>query len=247
LEYIFGKNPVIELIKSGHEVSEIFMENSPAKKPFFREVIARMRELKKVIKYSYVTREKLTNMCQSPDHQGIAAEFGGFKTAGIQAYLKEIGKKEDIFLFILDCIHDPHNLGAILRSSYSLGVSGCVIFEKRSAKINATVAKTSAGAVFHSKLIMSEGIFDAITNLRGAGFTVLGCEMNAEKNIFDYNLKKGRYAVILSNEGEGLSGKSQSKIDGTVKIPMTSDFDSLNVSVTAGIIAYEYARQGFAK
>lgn len=247
MEYIYGKNPVIELIKSDYEIGEILMENSPAKKPFFRDVIAKMRELKKMVKYSYVTREKLTTLCASPDHQGIAAGFAGFKTAGIQGYIKDIAKKEDIFLFILDCIHDPHNLGAILRSSYSLGVDGCVIFEKRSAKINATVAKTSAGAVFHSKLIMSEGIFDAITNLRNAGFTVLGCQMNAEKNIFDYNLKKGRYAIILSNEGEGLSGKSVSKIDGEVKIPMAAGFDSLNVSVTAGIIAYEYARQGFAK
>jgi len=93
---------------------------------------------------------------------------------------------------------------------------------------------------------MSEGIFDAISSLRNAGFKVLGCEMNAEKNVFDYDLKKGRYAIILSNEGEGLSGKSQSKIDGLVKIPMQADFDSLNVSVTAGIIAYEYARQGIA-
>ncbi len=247
MEYIFGKNPVIELIKSDYEIGEIFMENSPAKKPFFRDVIAKMRESKKTVKYSYITREKLTALCASCDHQGIAAEFAGFKKTGIQGYIKDIGKKEDIFLFILDCIHDPHNLGAILRSSYSLGVAGCVIFEKRSAKINATVAKTSAGAVFHSKLIMSEGIFDAISNLKNAGFTVLGCQMGAEKNIFDYNLKKGRYAIILSNEGEGLSGKSASKIDGEVKIPMAAGFDSLNVSVTAGIIAYEYARQGLAR
>lgn len=223
------------------------MENSPAKKPFFRDVIAKMRELKKAVKYTYVSREKLTNMCQSPDHQGIAAGFGGFRTVSMRDYIKQVEKKEDVFLFVLDCIHDPHNLGAILRSSHSLGVSGCVVFEKRSAKINATVARTSAGAVFHSKLIMSEGIFDAIAGLRAAGFTVLGCEMDAEKNIFDYDLKKGRWAIILSNEGEGLSGKSHSKVDGTVKIPMAADFDSLNVSVTAGIIAYEYARQGLAK
>ncbi|HOD39314.1 MAG TPA: 23S rRNA (guanosine(2251)-2'-O)-methyltransferase RlmB [Candidatus Wallbacteria bacterium] len=246
MEYIFGKNAVMELLKSSYEIGEFYMENSPAKKPFFREVLTKMRELKKLIKYNYVTREQLTKMCASPDHQGIAASFGGIKISGIQSYLKEIEKREDVFLFILDCIHDPHNLGAILRSSFSLGVSGCVIFEKRSAKINATVAKTSAGAVFHSKLIMSEGIFDAISSLRNAGFKVLGCEMNAEKNVFDYDLKKGRYAIILSNEGEGLSGKSQSKIDGLVKIPMQADFDSLNVSVTAGIIAYEYARQGIA-
>jgi len=182
-------------------------------------------------------------LCGSPDHQGVVASFEGFVKTPMQSYLASMPKGSTAFLFVLDCIHDPHNMGAIIRSSYAMGVSGCVVFDKRSAKINATVAKTSAGAIFHSNIIMSDGIAAAIAELKRAGFSVWGCEMEAKKSVYEIDLASGRHAIVLGNEGEGMTGKASAKTDGLIRIPMAAGFDSLNVSVTAGIIAYEYLRQ----
>jgi len=247
LEYVYGKNTVIELIRSGYEISEILLENSPAKKPFYKELLAKLRESKRETKVGYHTREKLSNLTGTSEHQGVLAAIEYFKKTSLQEFIKSVKDRKNIFIFVLDCIHDPHNMGAIIRSSYAMGVAGCVVFDKRSAKINSTVAKTSSGAVFHMNMIHSEGIFDAIAKLKEAGFTVLGCEMETANNIFDEKFSEGKFAVILGNEGEGLTGKSAAKIDRLIKIPMSVPFDSLNVSVTAGIIAYEYARQNHQK
>lgn len=243
MEYVYGKNTVIELIKSKYEICEILLENNTSKKPFYKELLAALRESGKQTKVSYYNREKISNLTSTSEHQGVAAAIENFKKIPIQDFVKSCKNVENAFIFILDCIHDPHNMGAIIRSSYAMGVAGCVIFDKRSAKINATVAKTSSGAIFHMTMILSDGIFDAIAKLKEAGFCVLGCEMQTDNNVCDENFSRGKYAVILGNEGEGLTGKSAEKIDRLIKIPMSAPFDSLNVSVTAGIIAYEYARQ----
>lgn len=243
MEYIYGKNPVIELLKSGYEVSGIFLEDSQAKRSFFKEVHETVSKYKKTVKFSRFDRDGLTRLCGSPDHQGVVASFEGFVKTPLRSYLGALPKGTEAFLFVLDCIHDPHNMGAILRSSHAMGISGCVVFDKRSAKMNATVAKTSAGAIFHSNIITSDGIAAAIAELKKAGFSVWGCEMGAARDVFEIPLAEGRHAVILGNEGEGMTGRAAERTDGLIKVPMASEFDSLNVSVTAGIIAYEYLRQ----
>lgn len=243
-EIVYGKNVVIELLKSKYDVWEIYFEDSKSKKPFFKDIFSLIKTLQKNVSYKYISREKLTLLCKNSEHQGIAAKISGFNILTLDEYLNIIqNNKDDIFLFILDCIHDPHNVGAIIRSAYSLGASGCVIFNKRSAKINATVAKTSAGAVFHLNLILSIGIFDAIKKLKDNGFKVIGCDIKSDKNIYESKLYDGKVAVIISNEGEGITNKCKEKVDELVRIPMIAKFDSLNVSVTAGIVMYERMRQ----
>lgn len=243
MDYIYGKNPVTELIRSPYPIGEIFLEGGPNKKPFYKDLLAELRKSGKQVQVSYKSRDLISRLTGNSEHQGVAAAFEGFTVTELDDFLKKTATTKDMLIFVLDCIHDPHNVGAIVRSSYAMGVSACVVFEKRSAKINSTVAKTSSGALFHVEIVRSEGIFDALVKLKKAGFTVLGCEMEAETSIFDEKLASGKYAVVLGNEGEGISGKSSSRLDRGVKIPMAAPFDSLNVSVTAGIIAYEYLRQ----
>ena len=247
MEYVYGKNTIIELIKSSNEITGIYLEDKPSKKPYFREILDELKKSGRNVSVGYKTREEITRLSASPENQGVIAEVPGFRKMSIGGFLKENKNLEKSFLFLLDCIHDPHNMGAILRSAYAMGVTGCVVFDKRSAKINATVAKTSAGALFHIPIICSTGILEAIANLKNEGYQILGCEMTAEKNIFDEDFTKGKYAIVLGNEGEGLAGKTSAKVDREIKIPMPGQFESLNVSVTAGILAYEYMRQNVKK
>ncbi|MEZ7893134.1 MAG: 23S rRNA (guanosine(2251)-2'-O)-methyltransferase RlmB [Candidatus Wallbacteria bacterium] len=243
MEYVYGKNTVIELIKSKNEVAGIYLEDKQSKKPYFKEIFVELKKSGRSIPVGYKSREELIKLSGSPENQGVIAEVPGFKKMSLGGFLKENKNVEKSFLFLLDCIHDPHNMGAIIRSAYAMGVTGCVVFDKRSAKINSTVAKTSAGALFHIPIICASGVLEAIANLKNDGYQILGCEMTAEKNVFDEDFTKGKYAVILGNEGEGLAGKTSAKVDREVRIPMPGQFESLNVSVTAGILAYEYMRQ----
>ena len=174
--------------------------------------------------------------------QGVIAEVEEYKYAELQTLLEMVSSKSNAILLILDEIQDPHNLGAIIRTSVAAGIDGIIITEKNSAKVNHTVVKTSAGAVNHITLVQSRNIYKSIEILKNSGFSVLGTGLNAQKSLFEVNFE-GKYAVVLGNEGEGIRKNILKLCDELIKIPIMGRIESLNVSVSAGVILYEVLRQ----
>ena len=142
----------------------------------------------------------------------------------------------------MDEIQDPHNLGAIIRTSAAAGADGIILTEKNTAKVNHTVIKASAGAVNHIDIVQSRNIYKTIETLKEADFIVLGTSLNTKTSLYDYDFK-GKYAVVLGNEGEGIRKNILKLCDGLFKIPLAGKMESLNVSVSAGVILYEALRQ----
>lgn len=174
--------------------------------------------------------------------QGVIAEVDEYKYTGIEDLFEKVKLKNKAIFLILDEIQDPHNLGAIIRTAVAAGVDGIIITEKNSVKVNHTVVKTSAGAVNHISINLSNDIYKTIKSIKDSGFTVLGTSLNAKKSLFEVNFN-GKFAVILGNEGEGIRKNILKLCDELVKIPIIGNIESLNVSVSAGVILYEALRQ----
>ena len=172
--------------------------------------------------------------------QGIIAFTGEFKYTSIDNVLTE--NKSISALILLDEIQDPHNLGAIIRTAAAGGIDAVLITEKNSAKVNHTVIKTSSGAVNFIKITLIQNIYRTIELLKKEGYTVIGSDNNSETNVYMYNFPD-KSVLIFGNEGEGIRKNVLKLCDKAIKIPVTGKVESLNVSVSAGIIIYELLRQ----
>jgi len=149
-------------------------------------------------------------------------------------------------VIVLDEIQDPHNLGAIIRTAVAAGADAIVVSEKNSAKINHTVIKTSSGATNYIKICLQNNIYNAINRLKESNFRVIGTSLNADNLHYDFDYTS-HSAIILGNEGEGLRKNILKMCDSIIKIPIIGKIDSLNVSVSAGIILYEILRRKFKR
>ena len=188
--------------------------------------------------------EKIAN---NKNYQGVIAFVPPFSYCEIEdilEYAKE--KKEDPFILILDGIEDPHNLGAIVRTAETAGVHGIIIPKRRSASVNSTVAKVSSGAVEYMKIARVTNITDAIDKLKKEGLWICGTDINTDKYYYEQELT-GSLAIVIGNEGKGISEKVKKNCDFLVKIPMMGKVTSLNASVSTGIIIYEALKQRLQK
>lgn len=188
--------------------------------------------------------EKIAN---NKNYQGVIAFVPPFSYCEIEdilEYAKE--KKEDPFILILDGIEDPHNLGAIVRTAETAGVHGIIIPKRRSASVNSTVAKVSSGAVEYMKIARVTNITDAIDKLKKEGLWICGTDINTDKYYYEQDLT-GSLAIVIGNEGKGISEKVKKNCDFLVKIPMMGKVTSLNASVSTGIIIYEALKQRLQK
>lgn len=188
--------------------------------------------------------EKIAN---NKNYQGVIAFVPPFSYCEIEdilEYAKE--KKEDPFILILDGIEDPHNLGAIVRTAETAGVHGIIIPKRRSASVNSTVAKVSSGAVEYMKIARVTNITDAIDKLKKEGLWICGTDINTDKYYYEQDLI-GSLAIVIGNEGKGISEKVKKNCDFLVKIPMMGKVTSLNASVSTGIIIYEALKQRLQK
>ncbi len=233
-DIIYGKNTVIEMIKSGHQIEELWMiDNIVTKEHNIKEYI-----LKNQIKYHLVHRKQLDQMVKG-NHQGIVARIAPFHYYDIDDLLEEAkDKQEKALLMILDGLEDPHNLGAILRSADCCGVHGVIIPKNRSVSLNATVAKMSSGAIEYVKVAKVTNLTTTIKKLKKLGLWIIGCDANSN---MDYRQMDAcvPLAIVIGSEGKGISRLVKENCDVLVKLPMKGHVTSLNASVAASIMLYE--------
>ncbi len=240
MDKIYGRNPVSELIKSGGDIDKIYV-NKELMDGSLRSIVKMAQEKRIVI--SYCTREKLDEMSETTKHQGIMALIPQTEYASVEdilTYAQE--KNEPPFIFILDEIEDPHNLGAIIRTANVCGAHGVIIPKRRSATVNGTVAKASAGAVSTTLIARVNNISNTIAELKKNNVWVYGMEADGDKMYYEHDLK-GSIAIVVGSEGFGMSRIVRNSCDFIVKIPVRGTVNSLNASVATGVVAFEALRQ----
>lgn len=236
---IEGRNAVIEAYRSGKTIDKIFILDGCQDGP----VMTIKREAKKhdsLIKF--VSKERLDQISQTGKHQGVIAYAAAYDYAVVDELLKEAEDRgEPPFLFLLDGIEDPHNLGAIIRTAHQAGAHGIIIPKNRAVGLTATVARTSAGALNYIKVAKVTNLSTTIEQLKKKGMWFVCADMDGE---IMYRLDlKGAIGLVIGGEGEGVSRLVKEKCDFRAAIPMKGKIDSLNASVAAGVLAYEIVRQ----
>lgn len=236
---IEGRNAVLEALRSGRSVDKIYVLMGSHDGP----IQSILREAKKhdtII--SYVSKERLNQISETGNHQGVIAIAASYNYATVEEILKRAKDKgEPPFIFLLDGIEDPHNLGAILRTANLAGAHGVIIPKHRAVGLTATVAKTSAGAINYTPVAKVTNLGTVIESLKKEGLWFVCADMGGTR-MYDLDLK-GSIGLVIGNEGEGVSRLVREKCDFIASIPMKGDIDSLNASVAAGVLAYEIVRQ----
>ena len=236
---IEGRNAVIEAFRSGKPIDKVFILDGCQDGPM---VTIRREAKKKDVMIKYVTKERLDQMSETGKHQGVIAYAAAYEYAEVSDILAKAKEKgEDPFIFILDNIEDPHNLGAIIRTANLAGAHGVIIPKRRAVGLTATVAKTSAGAINYTPVAKVTNLTAAIKELKEKGLWFVCADMGGTE-MYKLDLK-GPIGLVIGNEGEGVSKLVKENCDFIASIPMKGDIDSLNASVAAGVLAYEIVRQ----
>lgn len=237
---IEGRNPVIELLSGGRDIDKILVQKGE-KNGSIKKIISLAK--KNGIVIQEVLRNKLDDVSETGAHQGVIAYAAVLEYASIDDIFEYAVKKgEDPFIIILDGINDPHNMGSIIRTANAAGVHGVIIPKRRSVGINATVAKTSAGAVEHMLVARVTNISRTIKELQEKGIWIIGMDVSGDKNIFEADLK-GPVGLVIGSEGQGMNRLVKESCDFLYKIPMLGQIQSLNASVAAGVVMYEIVKQ----
>ncbi len=236
---IEGRNAVIEAFRSGKTIDKLYILDGCQDGP----VMTIKREAKKQdTMVKYVTRERLDQMSDTGRHQGVIAVAAAYEYAEVEDILAAAREKgEDPFIFLLDNIEDPHNLGAIIRTANLAGAHGVIIPKNRAVGLTATVARTSAGALNYTPVAKVTNLAKTIEDLKKEGLWFVCADMGGT-TMYQLNLK-GPIGLVIGSEGEGVGRLVREKCDMTAAIPMKGDIDSLNASVAAGVLAYEIVRQ----
>ena len=236
---IEGRNAVLEAFRSGKTIDKLFVQDGCKDGP----ILSITREARKhdtLIKY--VPRERLDQLSETGKHQGVIAYAAAYEYAEVEDILKNARDKgEEPFIFLLDNIEDPHNLGAIIRTANLAGAHGVIIPKHRAAGLTATVAKTSAGALNYTPVAKVTNLVKTMEELKEKGLWFVCADMDGDV-MYRVNLK-GPIGLVIGNEGEGVGRLVKETCDMTAAIPMKGDIDSLNASVAAGVLAYEIVRQ----
>lgn len=240
---IEGRNAVIEAFRSGKPIDKIYILDGCQDGP----VMTIKREAKKhdtMVKF--VEKERLDQMSETGHHQGVIAYAAAYEYAEVEDILENARRKgEPPFIFLLDNIEDPHNLGAIIRTANLAGAHGVIIPKNRAAGLTATVARTSAGALNYTPVAKVTNLGKTIDDLKKDGMWFACADMEGTI-MYDLNLT-GPIGLVIGSEGTGVGRLVKEKCDYVASIPMKGDIDSLNASVAAGILAYEIVRQRLIK
>ena len=236
---IEGRNAVIEAFRAGKPIDKLYVLDGCQDGP----ITSIKREAKKqdtIIKY--VDKERLDQMSETGKHQGVIAYAAAYEYAEVEDILKAAEEKQEPpFIFILDNIEDPHNLGAIIRTANLCGAHGVIIPKNRAVGLTATVARTSSGALNYTPVAKVTNLVKTIEDLKKKGLWFVCADMGGTL-MYKLDLK-GPIGLVIGSEGEGVGRLVKEKCDYVAAIPMKGNIDSLNASVAAGVMAYEIVRQ----
>ena len=240
---IEGRNAVLEAFRSGKTIDRLFVLDGCQDGPV-RTIVREAKKHDTIV--NFVPKERLDSMSETGHHQGVMAYAAAYEYAEVEDILKIAEEKgEPPFLFLLDEIEDPHNLGAIIRTANLAGAHGVIIPKRRAVGLTATVARTSAGALNYTPVAKVTNMATTIEDLKKRGIWFVCADMGGE-SMYRLNLT-GPIGLVIGNEGEGVSRLVKEKCDMVASIPMKGDIDSLNASVATGVLAYEIVRQRLAK
>ena len=240
---IEGRNAVLEAFRSGKTIDRLFVLDGCQDGPV-RTIVREAKKHDTIV--HFVPKERLDSMSETGHHQGVMAYAAAYEYAEVEDILKIAEEKgEPPFLFLLDGIEDPHNLGAIIRTANLAGAHGVIIPKRRAVGLTATVARTSAGALNYTPVAKVTNMAATIEDLKKRGIWFVCADMGGE-SMYRLNLT-GPIGLVIGNEGEGVSRLVKEKCDMIASIPMKGDIDSLNASVATGVLAYEIVRQRLAK
>ncbi|HSO58085.1 MAG TPA: 23S rRNA (guanosine(2251)-2'-O)-methyltransferase RlmB [Paenisporosarcina sp.] len=238
-EILSGKNPVLEALRAGREMNKVWIAEG-VKKAGITEIM----ELAKAagIIVQFVPKNKVEQLTDGANHQGIAASVAAYKYAEIDELFElAASRNEDPFFLILDELEDPHNLGSILRTADATGVHGVIIPKRRAVGLTGVVAKTSTGAIEHVPVARVTNLAQTVEDLKKRGLWIAGTDA---KGSSDYRRMDAKLplAIIIGSEGKGMSRLLKEKCDFLYHMPMVGQVTSLNASVAAAILMYEVLR-----
>lgn len=236
---IEGRNAVLEAFRSGKTIDKLFVLDGCQDGPV-RTIIREAKKQGTLI--SFAARERLDQLSGTGKHQGVIAYAAAYEYAQVEDILNLAREKgEPPFIFLLDGIEDPHNLGAIIRTANLAGAHGVIIPKRRAVGLTATVAKTSAGALNYTPVAKVTNLTAVMEDLKKQGMWFVCAHMGGEL-MYRLNLT-GPIGLVIGNEGEGVGKLVKDHCDMVASIPMKGNIDSLNASVAAGVLAYEIVRQ----
>lgn len=225
--YIYGKNVAREKLRSKEDIFRVFL----SRKFHDEEILKCIRDQK--IKTTFLDSQVMDRKV-SGNHQGIILEIEEVPTYSLDYFLESVHDKSKVLIVMLDHLEDPHNFGAIIRTSEALGVDGIIIPNDRSVTVNSTVVKTSAGAISYMKIVRVPNLGSTITRLKKEGFWIVATDMDGEDySEIDY---PNKLCVVIGNEGKGVSDVILKSSDFVASIPMSGKINSLNASVSCGIV-----------
>ena len=228
--YIYGKNVAREKLRSGEEILKVYLSRNFHDEEIFD--LIREKKIRTTFLDSKVMDKKVDG-----HHQGIILETSEVKTYSLDNFLESIHDNDRSLVVMLDHLEDPHNFGAIIRTAEALGVDSIIIPNDRSVTVNSTVVKTSAGAISYMKIVRVANLGSAISKLKKNGFWIVGTDMDGEDySKIDYS---SRICLVIGNEGKGISNVVRKNCDFIASIPMSGKINSLNASVSCGIILSE--------
>lgn len=238
-DYTVGRNAVREALRSGRTIQRLFITNDKVQGSL-QEIIGLAKD--KGIELRRVDDKQLSKYADGVVHQGVVALAAPVKFADLGEVLQNWSSDKAPLLILLDGIEDPHNMGAIIRTAECCGATAVLIPKRHTAPINATVAKTSAGALESIPLVQVGNVAQTIEELKKQGFWVLGAHMEGQQTLYQADLTSP-LVLVIGNEGKGLSRLTKERCDFLVTIPMYGRINSLNASVAAAILMYEAVRQ----
>ncbi len=238
---VYGKNAVLELLKnSTRNINKIVMSKGMNKDPKIDDIVNLAKE--KGYLFQFVPKEKFIQF-KDFNHQGVIAYVSPIEYQDLDEFLDKEPKNKYKKVMVLDGVEDPHNLGAIIRTSVCAGFDAVIISQRRSTLCSATVEKTSAGAINYIDIIKVNSLQNTIEKLKNSDFWVIAAEADGKDNYFEVDFTDMNFAVIMGAEHSGVSKTLVKQADFLVKIPMFNEFNSLNVANAASIIIYEAVRQ----
>ena len=236
---IEGRNAVLEALRAGKPIDKLYVLDGCPDGPV-RTLIREAKKGDTII--NYVKKERLDQLSETGHHQGVIAMAASYEYATVEDILEKAREKgEAPFIFVLDNIEDPHNLGAMIRTANLAGAHGVIIPKRRAVGLTPTVARTSAGAINYTPVAKVTNLKQTMEQLKKEGMWFVCADMDGTP-YYQMDLK-GPMGLVIGNEGEGVSRLIKETCDFVASIPMKGDIDSLNASVAAGVLAFEIARQ----